>query len=79
LHFKSVFVIYDFSCSPASRTLFEVTASTAVSISGYSAFAGEAEFVLRPGTQLRVVLVTKQAGQPTVVALSELPELCQVK
>lgn len=54
------------------RTLFEVTARSAVSIRRFSAFSGEDEYVLAPGTQLEVVGVTNEPGGLTRIALSEL-------
>lgn len=55
------------------RTLFEVMVHRAVSIRKYSAFHGEDEYVLAPGTQLRVADVLKEGGGLTRVRLEELP------
>ena len=58
--------------SKGKRMLFVVKPKTAVSIQQYSAFQGEAEYLLAPGTQLKVVdVATKDDGLITV----ELEEL----
>jgi hypothetical protein len=46
--------------------LFEVTPKTAVSIMKFSAFKGEEEYVLAPGTQLTVTEVKSVRGMTTV-------------
>jgi len=53
------------------RTLFEVRTHTAVSIRSLSAFTGEEELVLAPGTQLRVTDVTTDASGLSTVRLEE--------
>ncbi len=58
--------------SKGRRTLFEVTPRTAVSIQRFSAFTGEDEYVLAPGTRLRVTEVTHEGDGLTVVKLAEL-------
>jgi uracil DNA glycosylase len=60
--------------SRGKRMLFEVVPKTAVSIRSQSAFTGEDEYILAPGTQLKVVKVTTEAGGLCVVRLEELPE-----
>ena len=60
------------------RTLFEVVAHRAVSIKKYSAFTGEDEYVLAPGTQLRVTQVKAEGDGLTLVRLEELPEARRV-
>jgi len=56
------------------RTLFEVTPATAVGIRNFSAFTGEEEFVLVPGTRLKVTNVTADRGGLCTVRLAELPD-----
>jgi uracil DNA glycosylase len=56
------------------RTLFEVAPVQAVGIRQYSAFTGEEEFLLAPGTRLRVVDVTHERGGMSTIQLKELPE-----
>lgn len=58
--------------SKGKRMLFEVRPRAAVSIRSFSAFTGEEEFVLPPGTQLRVVKVTTEASGLSTVELEEL-------
>jgi len=58
------------------RMLFKISARC-VSIKQFSAFAGEEEYVLRPGTQLKVMSVTKERSGMCLVTLSvckDLPE-----
>jgi len=55
------------------RTLFEVTAQRAVSIRRYSAFTGEDEYLLAPGTQLVVADVKAEKDGLVTVKLSESP------
>lgn len=55
------------------RTLFEVTPDRAVGIRHLSAFTGEEEYILPPGTQLRVTAVTTERGGLTTVRLQEVP------
>jgi hypothetical protein len=52
--------------------LFEVIAKHAVSIKTFSAFKGEEEYVLAPGTQLKVVDVKSTGKGLTTVKLEEL-------
>ncbi len=52
--------------------LFEVHASSAVSIRRFSAFDREDEFVLAPGTQLHVEKVRHEPDGLTHVTLREL-------
>eukprot|EP01062_Namystynia_karyoxenos_P065472 TRINITY_DN590_c0_g1_i2.p2 TRINITY_DN590_c0_g1~~TRINITY_DN590_c0_g1_i2.p2 ORF type:complete len:173 (+),score=68.72 TRINITY_DN590_c0_g1_i2:1-519(+) len=59
-------------CS-GKRTLFHVTPLSAVPIRDFSAFRGEEEWLLRPGTRLRVDKVQTQTGGLTEVHLTELP------
>ncbi|MEV4808980.1 ADP-ribosyltransferase domain-containing protein [Micromonospora avicenniae] len=56
------------------RTLFEVTPARAVGIRRFSAFTGEEEFILAPGTQLTVTEVKAERGGLCTVRLTELPE-----
>merc|ERR1719323_1615166 len=59
-------------CSGA-RTLFSVQHQSAVPIRDYSAFRGEEEWLLAPGTRLRVERVTTKSGGLHEVELTELP------
>ncbi|MFC7646193.1 hypothetical protein ACFQX6_40590 [Streptosporangium lutulentum] len=56
------------------RTLFEVLPLRAVGIRGFSAFTGEEEFILAPGTQLKVTDVKAERGGLYTVKLTELAE-----
>ncbi|MEU7133436.1 ADP-ribosyltransferase domain-containing protein [Streptomyces sp. NPDC046261] len=56
------------------RTLFEVVPARAVGISSFSAFTGEEEFILSPGTQLKVTDVKAERGGLCTVKLTELAE-----
>jgi hypothetical protein len=56
------------------RTLFEVRPVRAVGISGFSAFTGEEEFILAPGTQLEVTDVKAERSGLCTVRLTELPD-----
>lgn len=56
------------------RTLFEVRPLRATGIQRFSAFTGEEEFILLPGTQLEVTKVTAERGGLCTVTLSELAE-----
>jgi uracil DNA glycosylase len=55
------------------RTLFEVTPDRAVGIRHLSAFTGEEEYLLPPGTQLRVTGVSTDRGGLSTVRLEEVP------
>ncbi|MFD9306670.1 ADP-ribosyltransferase domain-containing protein [Streptomyces sp. NPDC060048] len=54
------------------RTLFEVTAAQAVGIKSFSAFTGEEEYILTPGTQLKVTDVKSERGGLCTVKLTEV-------
>ncbi|MFF8422438.1 ADP-ribosyltransferase domain-containing protein [Streptomyces sp. NPDC015680] len=54
------------------RTLFEVTPARAVGIRRFSAFTGEEEYILAPGTQLKVTEVKAERGGLYTVRLTEL-------
>ncbi|WP_344897214.1 ADP-ribosyltransferase domain-containing protein [Nonomuraea antimicrobica] len=56
------------------RTLFEVHPVRAVGIRSFSAFTGEEEYILAPGTQLKVTDVRAERGGLCTVTLTELPE-----
>ncbi|WP_091296526.1 ADP-ribosyltransferase domain-containing protein [Micromonospora halophytica] len=56
------------------RTLFEVLPARAVGIRRFSAFTGEEEFILAPGTQLTVTDVKAERSGLCTVKLTELPE-----
>ncbi len=56
------------------RTLFEVIPALAVSIRKYSAFTGEDEYLLLPGTQLKVADIKHETSGLSTIKLEELPE-----
>ncbi|MEV7278788.1 ADP-ribosyltransferase domain-containing protein [Streptomyces sp. NPDC093111] len=58
--------------SRGKRTLFEVTPARAVGIRSFSAFTGEEEYILAPGTQLEVTDVTTERGGLSTVKLTEV-------
>ncbi|WP_318206336.1 ADP-ribosyltransferase domain-containing protein [Streptomyces sp. SJL17-1] len=58
--------------SRGRRTLFEVTPARAVAIRRFSAFTGEEEYILAPGTQLTVTEVKAERGGLCTVRLTEL-------
>ncbi|MFJ5073640.1 ADP-ribosyltransferase domain-containing protein [Streptomyces sp. NPDC088553] len=58
--------------SRGRRTLFEVTPARAVAIRRFSAFTGEEEYILAPGTQLKVTEVKSERGGLCTVRLTEL-------
>lgn len=60
--------------SRGKRTLFEVQPARAVGIRNFSAFTGEEEFILLPGTQLEVVDVKTARGGLCTVKLTESEE-----
>ncbi|MER7751959.1 ADP-ribosyltransferase domain-containing protein [Kitasatospora sp. NPDC097643] len=60
--------------SRGKRTLFEVRPLRAAGIRQFSAFTGEEEFILLPGTQLEVTDVRAERGGLCTVTLTELPE-----
>ncbi|XUM03148.1 hypothetical protein ACQ86F_06650 [Streptomyces venezuelae ATCC 10712] len=49
-----------------------MTPARAVGIRRYSAFTGEEEYILTPGTQLKVTEVTTERGGLSTVRLMEL-------
>jgi uracil DNA glycosylase len=58
--------------SRGRRTLFEVQPVRAVGIRSFSAFTGEEEYILLPGTQLKVTDVKTERGGLCTVRLTEL-------
>ncbi|MFJ9609541.1 ADP-ribosyltransferase domain-containing protein [Kitasatospora sp. NPDC101176] len=60
--------------SRGKRTLFEVRPARATGIQDFSAFTGEEEFILLPGTQLEVTDVRTERGGLCTVTLTELAE-----
>ena len=54
------------------RLLFEITAKRGGGIKAFSAFQGEEEYLLAPGTQLKVTKVTNETGGLVRVQLNEL-------
>ncbi|MFI6119931.1 ADP-ribosyltransferase domain-containing protein [Streptomyces sp. NPDC051064] len=71
---SEVGVARSFLGSRGKRTLFEVTPARAVGIRRFSAFTGEEEFILSPGTQLKVTGVKAERGGLCTVKLTELEE-----
>ncbi|WP_435270174.1 ADP-ribosyltransferase domain-containing protein [Streptomyces sp. 1222.5] len=71
-------VARSFLGSRGKRTLFEVSPARAVGIRDFSAFTGEEEFILLPGTQLKVTDVKTERGGLCTVRLTELEEQSQV-
>ncbi|WP_431682488.1 ADP-ribosyltransferase domain-containing protein [Kitasatospora sp. KL5] len=67
-------VARNFLGSRGRRTLFEVVPSRAVGIRDFSAFTGEEEFILLPGTQLEVTDVKTERGGLCTVRLTEVAE-----
>jgi hypothetical protein len=67
-------VAQGFLGSRGRRMLFEVTPVQAVGIRGYSAFTGEEEFVLPPGTQLKVIGVKNERDGLCTVRLEQLAD-----
>ncbi|GHJ92313.1 hypothetical protein SNE510_18320 [Streptomyces sp. NE5-10] len=65
-------VARSFLGSRGKRTLFEVTPARAVGIRSFSAFTGEEEYILAPGTQLEVTDVKAERGGLCTVKLREL-------
>ncbi|CAM5670349.1 hypothetical protein SAVIM338S_07012 [Streptomyces avidinii] len=64
-------VARSFLGSRGKRTLFEVHAAQAVGIRRFSAFTGEEEYILTPGTQLKVTDVKSERGGLCTVKLTE--------
>ena len=64
-------VARSFLGSRGKRTLFEVTPARAVGIRKFSAFTGEEEYILAPGTQLKVTDVVTEHGGLCTVKLTE--------
>ncbi|KOY56847.1 ADP-ribosyltransferase domain-containing protein [Streptomyces sp. XY332] len=64
-------VARSFLGSRGKRTLFEVTPARAVGIRSFSAFTGEEEYILAPGTQLKVTDVKAERGGLCTIRLTE--------
>ncbi|MFF5701911.1 ADP-ribosyltransferase domain-containing protein [Streptomyces sp. NPDC012794] len=60
--------------SRGKRTMFEVVPARAVGIRDFSAFTEEEEFILSPGTQLKVTDVKTERGGLCTVRLTELDD-----
>ncbi|WP_253195419.1 ADP-ribosyltransferase domain-containing protein [Streptomyces sp. JHA26] len=60
--------------SRGKRTLFEVTPARAVGIKSFSAFTGEEEYILTPGTRLEVTEVKSSPRGLCTVRLSEITD-----
>ncbi|MFE9094876.1 ADP-ribosyltransferase domain-containing protein [Streptomyces sp. NPDC007264] len=71
---SDVDVAKSFLRSRGKRTLFEVVPARAVGIRDFSAFTGEEEFILLPGTQLEVTDVKDEGRGLCTVRLTELEE-----
>ncbi|MFF9286530.1 ADP-ribosyltransferase domain-containing protein [Streptomyces griseosporeus] len=67
-------VARSFLGSRGKRTLFEVTPARAVGIKSFSAFTGEEEYILTPGTQLKVTEVKSEPRGLCTVRLSEVTD-----
>ncbi|MFI9158128.1 ADP-ribosyltransferase domain-containing protein [Kitasatospora aureofaciens] len=67
-------VAKSFLGSRGKRTLFEVRPLRATGIQRFSAFTGEEEYILLPGTQLEVTDVQAQRGGLCTVTLTEISE-----
>ncbi|HSA53596.1 MAG TPA: ADP-ribosyltransferase domain-containing protein [Yinghuangia sp.] len=67
-------VAKSFLGSRGKRTLFEVVPVRAVGIRSFSAFTDEEEYILTPGTQLKVTGVKAERGGLCTVKLTELEE-----
>ncbi|MEU9086263.1 macro domain-containing protein [Streptomyces sp. NPDC048357] len=65
-------VARSFLGSRGKRTLFEVTPAKAVGIRSFSAFTGEEEYILTPGTQLMVTDVKSERSGLYTVRLTEV-------
>ncbi|MDX3537740.1 ADP-ribosyltransferase domain-containing protein [Streptomyces sp. MB09-01] len=65
-------VARSFLGSRGKRTLFEVTPAQAVGIRSFSAFTGEEEYILTPGTQLKVTDVKSERSGLYTVKLTEV-------
>lgn len=64
--------------SRGKRTFFEVTPARAVGIKRFSAFTGEEEYILTPGTQLKVTEVKSESRGLCTVRLSEVTDAAPV-
>ncbi|WP_405009538.1 ADP-ribosyltransferase domain-containing protein [Kitasatospora sp. NBC_01539] len=67
-------VARSFLGSRGRRTFFEVRPLRATGIRNFSAFTGEEEFILLPGTQLKVTDVRSERGGLCTVTLTEVEE-----
>ncbi len=65
-------VAHSFLGAKGKRTLFEVKPLRAVGIRAFSAFSGEEEYLLAPGTQLKVAAVKAERSGLCTVQLEEL-------
>ncbi|MFI5642171.1 ADP-ribosyltransferase domain-containing protein [Streptomyces goshikiensis] len=71
-------VARSFLGSRGKRTLFEVTPAKAVGIKRFSAFTGEEEYILTPGTQLKVTDVKSERSGLCTVRLTEVEDTSTV-
>ena len=71
---SNIAVARSFLGGQGRRMLFEITPRTAVSIKPFSAFNGEEEYVLGPGTRLTVADVQHRPDGVSLVRLTELAE-----
>ena len=67
-------VAYSFLGTSGKRTLFEIRTGKSVGIRAFSAFTGEDEYLLAPGTKLKVVDVTMTADGLCTIQLEESDE-----
>jgi len=67
-------VAYSFLGTSGKRTLFEIRTGKSVGIRAFSAFTGEDEYLLAPGTKLKVVDVTMAADGLCTIQLEESDE-----
>ena len=58
--------------SSGTRLLFEISAKRGGGIKAFSAFQGEEEYLLAPGTQLKVRKVVNETGGLVRVLLDEV-------
>ncbi|MFB6481749.1 ADP-ribosyltransferase domain-containing protein [Streptomyces virginiae] len=71
-------VARSFLGSRGKRTLFEVTPAKAVGIKRFSAFTGEEEYILAPGTQLKVTDIKSERSGLHTVRLTEVDDALMV-
>lgn len=75
----NIAVAKGFGGGSSDGTLFQVVTKTAAPIMALSAYKSEEEWILAPGTLLKVVSVTKKAGQAGVINLEEVEGISHVQ